>query len=136
MLSPAPTMIEQRAFSGKALGGRAALTQRPRPPLPEVTSPNGGETWFKNSTHNVTFTTSPAVSSGNFRLQVYDSTGVEVSQWISPLIPAVAANTSYTSSWTITQAAGTTWRVRLYYYDAGGVQSAVDTSNADFTITA
>jgi FtsP/CotA-like multicopper oxidase with cupredoxin domain/uncharacterized protein YcfL len=100
-----------------------------------VTSPNGGETWFKNSTHNVTFTTSPAVPTGtNFRLQLYDSTGAKLSQWISPLIPAVAARTSYTSSWTITQGTGTNWRVRLYFYDAGGVQSAVDTSNADFTI--
>ena len=137
MLSPAPTMIEQRAFSGKALGGRAALTQRPRPPLLEVTSPNGGETWYKNSTHDVTFTTSPAVPVGtNFRLRLYDPTGVRLQQWISPLIPAVAGQTSYSSSWTITSVAWTPWRVRVYFYDAGGVQSAIDASNADFEIAA
>jgi len=83
----------------------------------------------------VTWTTSVAPSVGNFRLLLYDSSGAQVSQWVSPLIPAVAAQTLYTRSWTITQALGTTWRMRVYYYDGAGIQVALDNSNANFAIT-
>jgi uncharacterized protein YcfL len=77
---------------------------------------------------------SSALTTGNFRLLLYDSSGAQVSQWLSPLIPA-SGLTSYTRSWTLTQAAGTSWKVRLYYYDAAGVELARDNSNASFTIT-
>jgi uncharacterized protein RhaS with RHS repeats len=77
---------------------------------------------------------SSAVTTGNFRLLLYDATGAQVSQWLSPLIPA-SGLTSYTRSWTITQSAGTSWKVRLYYYDAGGAELARDNSNANFAIT-
>ena len=88
-------------------------------PTVSVTSPNGGESWARGSAHNLTWTVSSALTTGNFRLLLYDSSGAQVSQWLSPLIPA-SGLTSYSRSWTITQAAGTTWKVRLYYYDAGG----------------
>ena len=88
-----------------------------------------------DSTHNVTFTVSPAIPSGNFRLQVYDSAGVGVSQWISSLIPADTEQTNYTSSWTLTQMARVTWHIRLYYFDVGGVANLRVISDADFTIS-
>ncbi len=104
-------------------------------PVLAVTSPNGGESWLRNSTHDVTWTAQPSVSGGSFRLQLYDTTGAQVSQWVSPLIPAVAAQTSYAYGWAVTQAVGTTWRMRVFYYDTAGNQVAVDTSNASFAIT-
>jgi hypothetical protein len=99
-----------------------------------MTAPNGGESWARGSTHNVTWTVSPALTTGSFRLLLYDATWAQVSQWVSPLIPAMGP-TSYSRSWTITQPAGTSWRVRLYYYDAGGVELARDNSDANFAIT-
>jgi hypothetical protein len=105
-------------------------------PVLAVTSPAGGESWVHDSTHDVTFTSTPAMSTGNFRLQVYDALGVGLSQWISSLIPAVADQTDYTCSWTVTQSARTTWRVRVYYYDGGGVIASVAHSAANFTVSA
>ena len=104
-------------------------------PVLAITSPSGGVSWLRYSTHGVTWTANPAVTGGDFRLQLYDSTGAQASQWLSPLIPAVAAQTSYTYDWAITQAVGTTWRMRVHFYDTAGNQVAVDSSNANFTIT-
>ena len=100
-----------------------------------MTSPNGGESWVRLATPNVTWTVAPAAATGNFRLLLYDTTGAQVSQWLSPLIPAVAGQTSFTRAWTITQAAGTTWRVRVYYRDGGGIELARDNSNANCALT-
>ena len=106
-------------------------------PLPTLTvaGPNGGEGWPRTATKSVTWTTSPALGDGNFRLQLYDSTGMQSPEWISPLIPATAGKTSYARSWTITQPASTHWRVRVYYYDGSDSELASDASDADFTVT-
>jgi hypothetical protein len=101
------------------------------PPTIQVTSPNLTVTWLRNSTHNITWTVSPAVNTLNFRVYVINN-NTQYYQ-IGALVPATGS-TSYSRAWTITQPAGTNYRARIQYLDAVGNVISWDQSNETFIV--
>ena len=80
---------------------------------------------------------SAAVSSGYFRLFLQDTTSgawTSITPSASP-IAAVAGQTSYSTNWNVTQAAGT-YKLCVYYYSAGGTQLTGAASSGAITISA
>ncbi|MCU1484562.1 MAG: Na-Ca exchanger/integrin-beta4 [Actinomycetia bacterium] len=95
-------------------------------PTLTVTSPNGGESWVRGSTHNITWTTQMTV--GYVKIDLYLN-GVLVKN-----IKASVQASSGTFTWVLPAnlAAGTTYTIRI---SAVGNASVTDVSNANFTVT-
>ncbi len=97
----------------------------PAVPIPSitVTSPNGGESWYVNSSHNITW--SSANFSGNVKIDLSINGG---STW-STVAASVANSGSYT--WTVPNSPATTCKIRV----ADATDSdPTDMSNSNFTI--
>ncbi|RLB05264.1 MAG: hypothetical protein DRG59_09260, partial [Deltaproteobacteria bacterium] len=90
-----------------------------------LTSPNGGEEWVVDSTHNITWTRTGSIA--NVRLEYSTDGGTSYPNEIIASTPA--AGLSY--SWTIPDAIGTAVRVKIS--DASDV-AVYDTSDANFLI--
>jgi FtsP/CotA-like multicopper oxidase with cupredoxin domain len=90
-----------------------------------VTSPNGSETWAVGSTQTITW--SSVGITGNVMIEVSRDSGAT---WTA--IIASTANTG-TYSWLVTAPTSTTARIRV---TSVTTPTVVDTSNADFTISA
>jgi hypothetical protein len=100
----------------------AAFTIEPAPAITVVT-PNGGETWFIDSSYTVTWTTAGTV--GNVKIEYSTNGGID---WTD--IIASTAN-SGTYPWTIQATASANCRVRISEASDG---DPVDESDAVFTI--
>lgn len=90
-----------------------------------VTSPNGGENLLQGSTHNITWTS--AYYTGNVLIQLFD---VTLNSIIADLATVPVETLTY--AWTVTQPAGTTYKI-VISGDPGGTPT--DLSNATFSIT-
>ena len=90
-----------------------------------VTSPNGGENWLLDSTHDITWTRSD--TSGDVKIELYDN-GV----FYNTIIASTTDDGTY--GWTIpdTYDAGTQYTVKIVDVSAS---SAYDYSDADFTLS-
>ena len=91
-----------------------------------VTSPNGGESWASGTQHNITWTSTGTVGSVYLRLEK----GGVPQYWIAC---GIANTGSYTWRVPYTQAAGTNYRIGVYFHN--GVTWLGDTSDADMAIT-
>ena len=120
-------------LTGAVSSGAVTITM---PPTPTLTSPNSGS-FVSGASPTVTWTMSSAVSSGYFRLFLQDTTSgawTSITPSASP-IAAVAGQTSYSTSWNVTQAAGT-YKLWVYYYSASGTQLTGAASSGSITISA
>lgn len=88
-----------------------------------VTSPNGGEVWAKNSTENITWTTTGSV--GNVAIQYSVNNGFN---WTT-LVSSTANDGSYT--WTVPDIISAKCLVKIYEVSTPEVS---DISNSGFTI--
>ncbi len=95
-------------------------------PTPMLTSPNGGETWRSQNTHNITWDASTVAS--NVKIEYSVNNG---STWTQ--IVASASNTG-TYAWTVPMISTTTQA--LIRLTNTSFPTAIDTSNAVFTIQA
>ncbi len=88
-----------------------------------VTSPNGGEVWYANSTQTITWTS--LNFAGNVKIELSTNGGTSYS--------TVVASTPNTGSylWTVPNSPSTTCRIRISDASDG---NPVDISNANFTI--
>ena len=93
------------------------------PPAITVTSPNGGETWLKGSTHNITWSSTGSVVNVKIEYTVNNGTS-----W-SPLIGSTP--NSGTFSWTMPAEVSNQCKVRI---SDAGTSGATDVSNSTFTI--
>jgi hypothetical protein len=101
----------------------AVFTISPVPSYITVTSPNGGEDWYVDSTYNITWTSSN--TSGNVQIEYSTNNG---SSWTEE-IASTADDGSY--SWTIPDATSDDCLVRISDTDG----SPSDISDAVFTIS-
>lgn len=102
------------------------ITNRP-PPVPAVTAPNGGETINTTATVSCSAVSDP---DGNALTYDFDLTTNNGSTWAS-IRSAGAASATYDFT---NVPASTTCRVRARSRDSGGLVSAWDESNANFTV--
>ena len=96
-----------------------------------LVAPSGG-TVYRNSTQPVTFSVSPAMTSGSFALWL-KNTATNALTRITPVatpIAAVPAQTTYTVSWKATQAVGS-YRLLVNYYAADGLTVLASAQSAD-----
>jgi len=96
---------------------------------PTITSPNGGETWFANSTHPITWS---VIGSGftDQRLLLSIDGGINYSD-------TIATNISPDSSswnWTLPSINSTTCRVKVQLLNASNNVISEDVSNGNFSI--
>ena len=94
-------------------------------PAVTVTAPNGGESWERGSTYDITWTSTGVVNDVYIRLEK----GTGETQWL-----AYATPNDGTFSWKVPygQTPASDYRIAIYFYD--GVTWPGDTSNATFTI--
>ncbi len=96
-------------------------------PVPEitVTSPNGGEDWELDTTHNITWTSSN--TSGNVKIELYDN-----GSFYNTIISSTTDDGTY--SWNIpdTYAAGTQYTIKI---EDVTDPATYDFSDADFTLS-
>ena len=97
-------------------------------PVLTVTSPNGGENWYVNSSHPITWTVSN-LSVANYTIQYSINNG---STWLPVVTNVPAGNTSY--PWTVPDTPTTQALVKVIGIDASGTQIP-DQSNSVFTIS-
>ncbi len=99
-----------------------------------MTSPNEGETVHQGTPGFVTWSVSPAVQTGEFRIWVYDTRAWH--ELTTTPVPVVAGRTDYTFEWNPAQPTGSNYRVLIWYRDGLGNWVTVDQSNVGFTIAA
>jgi len=88
-----------------------------------ISAPNGGETWYANSVHNITWTSSNY--SDNVKIELSTNGGTTYST-----IAASVANSGI-YSWTVNNTPSTTCRIRI---SDPSDSDPVDVSNTNFTI--
>jgi hypothetical protein len=97
------------------------------PPTPiesiTVSAPNGGESWYVNSSHAITWTTANFTNNVKIELSINGGSSYTV-------LAASEANTG-TYAWTVPNSPATTCRIRISDATDG---SPIDISNSNFTI--
>ena len=112
-----------------AIGSSSSLSIDQSAPTVSMTSPNGGESWYVGSSHNITWTATDAEGITSVDLAYSTNGGVSYPNAIAT-VPGAA--TSY--AWTIPATPGTTVRVRATAHDTNG-NTGPDASDANFTIS-
>jgi len=110
-----------------APGGSASVAIDNTDPLVAVTAPNGGESWYRGTTQNITWTASDASGVAGIALEYSTNNG---GTWTS-IATGEANDGAY--AWTVPAVATTQALVRLTATDAHG-NAASDESDAVFTI--
>ena len=104
-------------------------------PTPTITSPNNG-TFSRGSSQVVTWSMSPAASSGSFRLWLKNTVApfnwVAITPTASPIPWNEVGAPPYSAFWFMTQPAGA-YKLWVYYYSAGG--AVISTASSSGTIT-
>jgi hypothetical protein len=90
-----------------------------------VTSPDGGESWFQGSSHEISWSGSPGIDS-NVVIELYKGGTLE-----QVIIPSTPDDGSYIWNIPLDQLTGSTFRVRIYYLSDGSI---FDVSDGSFSI--
>jgi hypothetical protein len=105
-----------------------AITSTTTSPSITVSSPNGGESWARDSTHIITWSSSGSVGS-NVKIEALKAGAV-----VQTITSSTPNDGSYNAGWTIpaTLATGTDYRIRI----TSTTNTAItDSSNSNFAIT-
>ena len=101
--------------------------------IPTVTAPNVPGTVNQGDVVPLSWTLAPPTGAGVMHVYAYTPGGGYT--WLATR-SAVAGQDTYTYDWTVTQAPGTSYTIRVWYVDGAGNWVTFDGSDAMFTIAA
>ena len=99
--------------------GTITVTLGDNPGSITVTAPTAGQTWINGLLQTVSWTVGTPVTSGSFRVILYDPNTMAYYEFDS-MLPAVAAQTAYTDTRMLSGVAPGAYKVRVWYRDAAG----------------
>ena len=114
--------------SGNQISDKSDLYFEISKPVVTVISPNGGENWYVNATHPITWSSSNLTAS-NYSIQYSIDGGVT---WIPVAINVPGTSTSY--PWTVPDTPTTQGLVQVIGYGSSGIQIP-DQSDSPFIIS-
>ena len=98
-----------------------------------ISAPADGSTWSQGTTQTVSWTVSPAVTTGSFRLWATPSAGGTTRGLSASLVPVVPGQASYDLGCKWLLPAGS-WKLSVYYYAAGTTFTCQNTVRPAVTV--
>jgi hypothetical protein len=98
-----------------------------------ITSPTAVSTWRRNSAQSVTWTVTPALTVGEFRVSLVSQTGV---WYVNKSVAAVPGQKDYNASILVSVPAGPGYKAAVYWRPTSGAGGWILTKkSAAFTVT-
>ncbi len=113
--------VTSYTFTGIAADHTIAASFERNPAI-TVTAPVSGVTWLKGEKKTVSWSVSPTVTVGSFRVWATPKGGTTMAV-STTVVPAQAGKATYSLECTWTLGSGQ-WALSVYYYDAAGVMRA------------